>query len=113
MQKTDTDVSENIDRKQGMKEDLVQNMKIGKPLKIGDLTAGIPVIQGGMGVGISLSSLAGNVALCGGVGVISSAQIGFRDPQWERELKSQKQNVISAWKSAVRRKFPIVSQMPW
>lgn len=31
-----------------------------KPLKIGDLTARIPVIQGGMGVGISLSHLAGS-----------------------------------------------------
>ena len=31
-------------------------------LKIGDLTARIPVIQGGMGVGVSLSSLAGSVA---------------------------------------------------
>lgn len=51
-------------------------------LKIGELTAKIPVIQGGMGIGISLSSLAGNVALNGGVGVISSAQIGFRDPEW-------------------------------
>ena len=28
-----------------------------KPLKIGDLTAKLPIIQGGMGVGISLSSL--------------------------------------------------------
>ena len=52
-------------------------------LTIGDLTARIPVVQGGMGVGISLSSLAGNVALHGGVGVISSAQIGFRDPLWD------------------------------
>ena len=32
-----------------------------KPLVIGDLTAKIPVIQGGMGVGISLSGLAGAV----------------------------------------------------
>ena len=31
-------------------------------LKIGELTARIPVIQGGMGVGISLSGLAGSVA---------------------------------------------------
>lgn len=54
-----------------------------KCLAIGDLIARIPVIQGGMGVGISLSSLAGNVALNGGIGVISSAQIGFRDPEWE------------------------------
>ena len=34
-----------------------------KPLKIGDLTAKLPIIQGGMGVGISLSSLAGAVAV--------------------------------------------------
>lgn len=49
-----------------------------KPLKIGNLIAKIPVIQGGMGVGVSLSRLAGNVAACGGVGVISTAQIGWR-----------------------------------
>ena len=49
-----------------------------KPLKIGDLVASIPVIQGGMGVGVSLSGLAGAVALEGGVGVISTAQIGYR-----------------------------------
>lgn len=55
-----------------------------KCLAIGELTARIPVIQGGMGVGISLSALAGNVALNGGIGVISSAQIGFRDPEWEK-----------------------------
>ena len=52
-----------------------------KTLKIGELTARIPVIQGGMGVGISLSGLAGSVAACGGVGVISTAQIGYRDPE--------------------------------
>ena len=34
-----------------------------KALKIGELTARIPVIQGGMGVGISLSGLAGFVLL--------------------------------------------------
>lgn len=53
-----------------------------KPLIIGDLTAKIPVIQGGMGVGISLSGLAGSVAACGGVGVISTAQIGWREPDF-------------------------------
>ncbi|MDE6185278.1 MAG: nitronate monooxygenase, partial [Lachnospiraceae bacterium] len=58
-------------------------MNYKKGLKIGELTAAIPLVQGGMGVGISLSSLAGNVALNGGVGVISSAQIGFGDAMWE------------------------------
>ncbi len=46
--------------------------------------AKIPVIQGGMGVGVSLSGLAGSVAACGGVGIISTAQIGFRDPEFPR-----------------------------
>lgn len=56
-----------------------------KPLKIGDLTAHVPVIQGGMGVGISLSSLAGAVAAEGGIGVISTAQIGYREPDFDTD----------------------------
>ena len=52
-------------------------------LKIGNLTAKKPLIQGGMGIGISLSNLAGNVAKEGGIGIISAAQIGFRDPDFE------------------------------
>lgn len=53
-----------------------------KPLEIGTLTVRKPVIQGGMGVGISLSSLAGAVAKAGGMGIISTAQIGFRNPEF-------------------------------
>ena len=37
-------------------------MSINNQLKIGDLTAKLPIIQGGMGVGVSRSSLAGAVA---------------------------------------------------
>ena len=51
-----------------------------KPLQIGEKTAALPLIQGGMGVGVSLSGLAGAVAREGGIGVISTAQIGFREP---------------------------------
>ena len=47
-------------------------MKI-EPLMIGNLTAHVPVMQGGMGVGISLSGLAGAVAAEGGIGIISTA----------------------------------------
>lgn len=54
-------------------------------LKIGNLTAKYPIIQGGMGVGISLSSLAGAVAKAGGIGVISAAQPGWRDPEFARD----------------------------
>lgn len=56
-----------------------------KPLVIGDLIAKVPVIQGGMGVGISLSSLAGAVAAEGGIGVISTAQIGYREPDFDTD----------------------------
>lgn len=48
-----------------------------KVLKFGDLIAKLPIIQGGMGVGISLSGLASAVANEGGVGVISSAGLGL------------------------------------
>ncbi len=46
-------------------------------LKIGNLTAKLPIIQGGMGVGISLSGLASAVANEGGIGVISCAGLGL------------------------------------
>lgn len=46
-------------------------------LNIGGLKARIPVIQGGMGVGVSLSGLAAAVANDGGIGVISAAGLGL------------------------------------
>lgn len=46
-------------------------------LNIGGLTVPIPIIQGGMGVGVSLSSLASAVAIQGGIGVISCAGLGL------------------------------------
>ncbi len=55
-----------------------------KNLKIGDKITRVPLIQGGMGVGISLGRLAGTVAREGGVGIISSAQIGYREPDFDR-----------------------------
>lgn len=48
-----------------------------RPLVIGKLKAVRPVIQGGMGVGISLSSLAGAAAKAGGIGIISTARSDF------------------------------------
>ena len=48
-----------------------------KELKIGNLVAKVPIVQGGMGVGISLSGLASTVANAGGVGVISAAGLGL------------------------------------
>jgi nitronate monooxygenase len=49
-------------------------------LRIGDLVSEKPIIQGGMGVGISWSRLASAVAKEGGIGVISSVLIGMNEP---------------------------------
>ncbi|WP_320005787.1 NAD(P)H-dependent flavin oxidoreductase [Maridesulfovibrio sp.] len=54
-------------------------------LKIGDLVAKVPVIQGGMGVGISLSGLASAVAKEGGIGVIAAAMIGLTNKNGGRD----------------------------
>lgn len=51
---------------------------------VGDKEVRIPLIQGGMGVGISLGGLAGAVAAEGGVGIISTARIGFRETDFEQ-----------------------------
>lgn len=48
-----------------------------KELNLGGLTVPVPIIQGGMGVGISMSGLASAVANQGGVGVISAAGLGL------------------------------------
>ena len=58
------------------------------PLKIGDLVAKIPIIQGGMGVGVSLSNLAGNVAKHGAIGVISAAHPGYLEEDFETNTLS-------------------------
>jgi nitronate monooxygenase len=51
-------------------------------LTIGKRTAALPIIQGGMGVGISLSGLAAAVAGQGGIGVIAANGIGMIEPDY-------------------------------
>ncbi len=58
-----------------------------RPLQIGDLTVKVPIIQGGMGVAISLSGLASAVANQGGIGVISAAAIGMGEPNYEKNFR--------------------------
>lgn len=48
-----------------------------KILQIGNLTSRLPIIQGGMGIGVSLSGLAAAVANEGGVGVISATGLSL------------------------------------
>ena len=63
-------------------------------LKIGDLEIPIPIIQGGMAVGISLSGLVSAVASAGGVGVIGTAGIGMMEPDFNRNYKSANQRAL-------------------
>ena len=58
-----------------------------RQLKIGERIAQKSILQGGMGIGISLGNLAGAVAKCGGVGMISAAQIGFREPDFDENTE--------------------------
>jgi len=78
-------------------------------LHIGELSIKIPIIQGGMGVGVSLSNLAAAVTNEGGLGVISAAQIGFREPDFEtnnleanlRALRSEIQKAKEKCKNGI------------
>ena len=63
-------------------------------LRIGDLEINIPIIQGGMGVGVSLSGLASAVANEGGIGVISAAGIGMLEADFEKSFKEANRRVL-------------------
>jgi NAD(P)H-dependent flavin oxidoreductase YrpB (nitropropane dioxygenase family) len=69
-----------------------------KPLFIGDLKIEVPIIQGGMGVAVSLSRLASAVANQGGVGIISAAAIGMTEPDYKKKIRE-------ANKTALRREI--------
>ena len=56
-------------------------------INIGNKTTTVPIIQGGMGIGVSLSSLASAVANAGGIGVISGVQVGFREADFDRNTQ--------------------------
>lgn len=55
-----------------------------KGIKVGTKESKYPIIQGGMGVGISLHRLAGNVSKEGGIGIISTADIGYQEEDFNK-----------------------------
>ena len=70
-------------------------------VKIGEKLLEVPVIQGGMGIGVSRSKLAGAVAGEGGMGVISAAQVGYDEPDFRKDpeganLKALKEHIQRA-----------------
>lgn len=62
-----------------------------EPLIIGDLIVPTPVVQGGMGIGVSLAGLACAVANEGGVGVISAAVVGMM----RKDASGSRDNIIA------------------
>ena len=81
------DFSKNIHFK-GLREHLKQFRQSHfewPSLKIGNLTARTPIIQGGMGVGISLSGLASAVAEAGGIGIIAANAIGMIEKDYYKD----------------------------
>lgn len=63
-------------------------------LRIGDLEARLPIIQGGMGVAVSLSGLASAVANEGGIGIISSASIGMLIPSFSKDFNEANKTAL-------------------
>lgn len=66
-----------------------------QPIKLKNKTLTHPIIQGGMGVGVSLSRLAGAVAKEGCMGVVSAAQIGFEEPDFYKNPAAANQRALS------------------
>lgn len=78
-------------------------MKI-EGLKIGELFSRLPIIQGGMGIGVSGPNLAAAVTNAGGIGVISAAQSGygekdFEDNPLEANIRALKDQITRAKKA--------------
>ncbi|MBL7165231.1 MAG: nitronate monooxygenase [Dehalococcoidales bacterium] len=63
-------------------------------LRIGDLEASIPIVQGGMGVGISLSSLSSSVANEGGIGIIAATGIGMLETDFDKNFKEANKRAL-------------------
>lgn len=64
-------------------------------IEIGNKRTTVPIIQGGMGIGVSLSSLASAVANAGGIGVISGVQIGFREADFDKNTQEANLRALS------------------
>ncbi len=77
------DKSELIERAENIKDRMNISKKL-MPLKIGNVTSRLPIIQGGMAVRVSLHKLAGSVAKQGGIGIIAIS--GMTDPE---EVRSE------------------------
>jgi len=69
-------------------------------LTIGNRNASLPIVQGGMGVGISLAKLASSVAAQGGIGVIAANGVGMIEPDYYEDGRAAN---IKALRSEIRK----------
>ena len=75
-------------------ESEILKMKLMKSLNLTDKFLKLPIIQGGMGIGVSRCRLAGAVAKEGGMGVLSTAQIGYDDPDFTKHPEETNLRVL-------------------
>ena len=81
-----------------------------KMLEINQKSLTVPLIQGGMGVGVSLGNLAGHVAKCGAMGVISTAHPGYKEDDFESNhrqanIRALKKEILKAQKLSQGKRF--------
>jgi NAD(P)H-dependent flavin oxidoreductase YrpB (nitropropane dioxygenase family)/DNA-binding MarR family transcriptional regulator len=72
-----------------------------RPIRIGDIEIPAPIVQGDMGAAFSSPRLAAAIAVCGGVGLITSVQPGFAEPDYADDpqaanLRAFKRNILDA-----------------
>ena len=79
-------------------------------IKVGNKKSKYPIIQGGMGVGVSLHNLAGTVSKEGGIGIISTADIGYKEDDFnenplQANLRAIKKEIYKAREIAGQEKI--------
>lgn len=67
------------------------------PLKIGGREVKLPIIQGGMGVGISLDRLSGAVAATGGIGIIAAILCGLNEEGFAKDPHGVSLNALKTY----------------
>jgi len=76
-------------------------------LRIGDLTLRVPIIQGGMGVGVSKASLAGAVSRAGGLGVIASVGLGDQSANKSTYDETSRQALVEEIAKVKEKDLPV------
>ncbi len=87
-----------------------------KGIALGRRWLEVPILQGGMGIGVSLGGLAGAVAASGGMGTVSAAVTGFNEPDFDRDpqganLRALRREVRRAREIAGKRGLVAVNAM--